>query len=82
MSSSEVERVSFESALYQIVCSGTYHIADHAANQERLVLREGYRVEVRDGPEAAGNQGHKDLHVRVLVILSETFFLQQLDNIS
>ena len=74
----QVEGVSLESALNQVVEGGTYDIADDTASQQELVLGEGYRVEVGHRTQAAGDQGNQDLQVRVLVILSEALLFEEL----
>lgn len=78
MSACQVEGVSLESALNQVVEGGTNDIAYDTASQEELVLGEGRRVEVGHRAQATGDQGYKDLQVCVLVILSEAFLFEEL----
>ena len=72
------EGVSFESALNEVVEGRTDEVAEDTARQEEFVLGEGRRVEVGQGAQATGDQGYQDLQVRVLVILSEALFFQEL----
>ena len=74
----EEEGVSFESALNEVVEGRTDEVAEDTAREEEFVLGEGRRVEVGHRAQAAGDKGYQDLQVRVLVILSEALFFQEL----
>ena len=78
VSSSYIECVSLESALNQVVETGTNDVANDTATQKELVLWEGYRVEMGHRTKATGDQGNQDLQVRVLVILSEALLFEDL----
>ena len=55
------EGVSFESALNEVVEGRTDEVADDTAREEEFVLGKGRRVEVGQGPQAAGDKGYQDL---------------------